>query len=77
VIKALRRILHDHEVVSTVSAREALAQLETDDRFDVILCDLMMPTMTGMDFYEELLRLRPGGALSLRATAGEQASPER
>jgi PAS domain S-box-containing protein len=79
VLKAICRILDEHEIVATADAREALARLEVDDRFDVILCDLMMPTMTGMDFYEELLRLRPdqakrvvfltGGALTAKVAS--------
>ena len=32
------------------------------ERFDVILCDLMMPEMTGMDLYAELGRLAPDQA---------------
>ena len=36
------------------SGREALARLRADDKFDVILCDLMMPDMTGMELFEEL-----------------------
>jgi PAS domain S-box-containing protein len=59
VLKALSRVLHGHEIVATGSAREALAKLKEDDGFDIIFCDLMMPSMTGMDFYEELLRTRP------------------
>ena len=47
------------------------------ERFDVVLCDLMMPEMTGMDFYAELARVAPdqvermifltGGAFTPRA----------
>jgi 23S rRNA U2552 (ribose-2'-O)-methylase RlmE/FtsJ len=32
---------------------EALDCLVAGQRFDVILCDMMMPVMTGMDFYEQ------------------------
>ena len=32
-----------------------LARIERGERFDVIFCDLMMPDMTGMEFYEALL----------------------
>jgi signal transduction histidine kinase len=48
-----------HEVHAVTSAREALARLGRGERFDVILCDLMMPVMTGMEFYEELGRVAP------------------
>jgi signal transduction histidine kinase len=52
---AIARILGAHHHVTTVtSAREALSRLGAGERFDLILCDLMMPEMTGMDLYDEL-----------------------
>jgi signal transduction histidine kinase len=52
---AIERILGVHHHVTTVtSAREALSRLSKGERFDLILCDLMMPEMTGMDLYDEL-----------------------
>ena len=51
----VRRLLRgEHEVVGCLDAREALARLEHDAAFDVVMCDLMMPHMSGMDFYERL-----------------------
>ena len=47
-----------HDVVSFVSAREALGKLP-EGGFDVILCDLMMPDLTGMDLRAELARTAP------------------
>jgi CheY-like chemotaxis protein len=35
-------------------ASQALAWLKQGRRFDLILCDLMMPHMSGMDFHEEV-----------------------
>jgi CheY-like chemotaxis protein len=43
------------EVAEAASGSEALARFGADDPFDVILCDLLMPGMTGVDFYRELL----------------------
>jgi len=50
------RLLLDpvHEVVPVTSAREALVRIKTDGPFDVIFCDLMMPVISGVDFYKEL-----------------------
>ncbi len=48
-----------HEVVVTTSARDALAQLELGLSFDVILCDVVMPGASGVDFYEQLRMVRP------------------
>lgn len=60
VIRILTRILAtDNEVVATVDAKEALARCVSGEKFDLILCDLMMPIMTGMDLYRELSRVAP------------------
>ena len=40
-----------HEVVVTQTARQAMELLERDQRFDAILCDLMLPGVSGMDLY--------------------------
>jgi CheY-like chemotaxis protein/two-component sensor histidine kinase len=57
--RLLERVLAPHKVVVMTRAREALARIETREHFDIILCDLMMPEMTGMDFYQRLIGLRP------------------
>lgn len=49
----------EHDVRTVTSAREALALITGADEFDVVLCDLMMPEMTGMDLHAELSRLAP------------------
>ncbi len=50
----------DHEVVVLTSGREALDLLLKDNNFDVILSDLTMPDIAGMDIYKELNRLKNG-----------------
>jgi CheY-like chemotaxis protein len=76
---ALRLVLSDeHDVEVTVSARVALARLQAGEAFDVVLCDLMMPELSGMDFHRELSAFLPelasqvifltGGAFSHGAT---------
>jgi signal transduction histidine kinase/CheY-like chemotaxis protein len=88
VTKALSRILStDHTVVLATSAADALARLAAGEEYDVILCDLMMPQMTGMDLYDELLRVAPqvvsrivfltGGAFTHRARKFLDAIPNQ
>jgi signal transduction histidine kinase len=78
VLQGVKRMLFkEHEVVAVRAAAEALALCAGGDKFDVILCDLMMPDMTGMDFHDELSRVAPhlldrvifmtGGAFTARA----------
>src|SRR5262249_36852474 len=58
VLSVVERLLKGgHEVVSFGSARAGLARLQQDQAFDVILCDVMMPDMTGMQFHQALTRL--------------------
>jgi signal transduction histidine kinase len=55
ILRALDRVLgKEHEVVTVTGAREALDRIARGERFDIILCDIMMPDMTGMDLYETL-----------------------
>ena len=60
ILRAVERILSkEHDVVVTLGARQALALCSSGETFDLILCDLMMPDMTGMDVYLELARVAP------------------
>ncbi len=76
VLKMMSRVLRDHEVVTVTDAREALTRLEEDDEFDAILCDMMMPGMTGMAFHEGLLALRPEAAKRVVFMTGGSTIPE-
>lgn len=60
---AYKVLRDDHDVTRTTSAREALEWIGQGLRYDVILCDLMMPQLTGMDFHAELVRVAPEQAL--------------
>ncbi len=55
----------EHEVVVTLQATEALARIGAGDRFDLILCDVMMPEMTGVELHAELMRWVPDQAGSM------------
>jgi len=54
VRRALRRLLRRHEVVEAESGAAALEILGSERSFDVILCDVMMPELNGIDVYREV-----------------------
>jgi signal transduction histidine kinase len=54
---AMKRLLDpEHDVVAVTHGREALDRMMAGQRFDVILCDLTMPYMTGEELYQEVQR---------------------
>jgi len=85
VLRVLERMLRGHDVVCAESAREALDRIDAGDTFDLILSDVMMPGMSGLDFYEALLGRDPdlarrvvflsGGAVTERAEAFLRSVP--
>ncbi|MEP7049125.1 MAG: ATP-binding protein [Pseudomonadota bacterium] len=59
-LKALFQNEHDMTLASSgAQALEAIAA-QVEPGFDVILCDLMMPGMSGMDLFEQIKRAHPG-----------------
>ncbi|MEZ4221714.1 MAG: PAS domain S-box protein [Polyangiaceae bacterium] len=86
--RALKRNLRgDHEVTVARDAREALRLLLQGLSFDLILCDVMMPGMSGVDFHLALSQYRPelvervvfitGGAFTPRAEQFLESVPNR
>lgn len=60
LLASLRRALgREVDVVLASSANEALAILEQDHRFDVVLCDIMMPDVTGIELFERVSVAHP------------------
>jgi C4-dicarboxylate-specific signal transduction histidine kinase/ActR/RegA family two-component response regulator len=60
VVRSVARTLADrYEVVTCASALEVRARVERGERFDALLCDLMMPDMTGMELHGWLAARAP------------------
>ena len=77
VLATVTRVLaREHEVVGVSAAREATARVAAGDRFDVIVCDLMMPEASGMDLHGELLRLAPEQAARIVFITGGAFTPQ-
>ncbi len=51
ILRVLSQILSEHQVTTAGSGRQALEALATQS-FDLVLCDLVMPELTGVDVYE-------------------------
>jgi signal transduction histidine kinase len=61
ILRAVARSLkREHDVVTEESGHAALERLREDRDFDLILCDLMMPTVSGSDLYEAVRTNYPG-----------------
>jgi PAS domain S-box-containing protein len=58
----LRHALAPHEVTAHTDGAAALREVAAGARFDLVICDMMMPQMTGMELYERLLGLAPDQA---------------
>lgn len=54
-----RALSREHEVSVLTDARQALRSLTDGIRYDVVLCDLMMPDMTGVELYAEVESKQP------------------
>jgi C4-dicarboxylate-specific signal transduction histidine kinase len=63
VIRAVGRILGPgFEVTTSPSAADALARIERGEGFQAVLCDLMMPQMTGMELHARVAARDPAMA---------------
>jgi CheY-like chemotaxis protein len=78
ILRTVTRILGRGYAVTTAShGRQALELVRAGARFDVIVCDVAMPHMNGVEFYKTLVRDHPdqasrfmfatGGAETLRS----------
>ena len=75
--RAVRRVLRQHHVEVVRSGSDGLRVLRNDPTVDLVLCDLMMPNVSGMELYEMVRQEHPhlaerfvfvtGGAFSREA----------
>jgi CheY-like chemotaxis protein len=80
-------MLPEHDVQAVTSAREALDRLTKGEAYAAVLCDLIMPEMSGMDLFVELSARAPevarrmgfltGGAFTAAARTFLDSLPDR
>ena len=76
LLMVMRLVLEmHHRVVAVGDAPTALDRIQNGERFDVILCDLMMPGMTGADFHLEVTKKAPEQADDIVFMSGGIISP--
>jgi nitrogen-specific signal transduction histidine kinase len=76
VRNGLRRVLErHHDVAVAADGRRALELIEAQP-FDVVVCDLIMPEMSGMELFEAVQRSNPDQAARFVFVTGGTNSPE-
>ncbi len=78
VTRAVARILSpQHDVVTRTSAQAALDEITSGgDEFDLVLCDLMMPDMSGMELHARLDDVAPELARRVVFLTGGAFTPD-
>ena len=76
VRSTLARLLGEHDVVLFASASAALDAIDGGLRPDAIVCDLIMPGMTGMTFYRHLESSHPDLAGRVVFATGGATDPK-
>jgi PAS domain S-box-containing protein len=76
IARALERLLDMHRITRAPDGRRALALLETSADFDVVLCDLMMPGITGAALYRIVLLRWPELAPRFVFMTGGAVTPD-
>ncbi|HEX2656614.1 MAG TPA: ATP-binding protein [Polyangia bacterium] len=76
VLRVTARVLSQrHEVVAVLRAQDAIDKVSSGEPFDLIISDLMMPVVTGMELHRTLLQLAPEHARRMIFLTGGAFTP--
>jgi CheY-like chemotaxis protein len=76
MLRAIQRwLVDDFEMIATTDPREAVARVVEGVRFEAVLCDLMMPVMSGMDVYQAIRAVDPDQARRIVFMTGGVFAP--
>jgi len=77
VAEGLRLLLeHEYTVHLAASGQQALDKISRDGPFDAVLCDLMMPGMSGIQLFHAVKSAAPGLEERLVFMTGGAFTPE-
>jgi CheY-like chemotaxis protein len=77
VLDSLRRVLSDEfEVTTTIRPEEAIEWISAGESYDVILCDVMMPVLNGVDFRDRVEGVSPEQAARIVFVTGGLLFPQ-
>ena len=80
IVDTGKKILENlgYKVVGQTSSVDALsAFLEQPSKFDLVVTDLTMPKMTGVDLSQEILKIRPDMPIILCTGFSEELQPQK
>gem|GEM_PF-1112268 len=66
----------ENDVIAVTRAEDALARLADGERFDAIVCDLMMPDINGIELYARISRVAPDYASRIIFMTGGAFTPQ-
>ena len=78
-IFALATVLEEHgmEIVSADNGRDAIRRVASDPQIDIVLMDIMMPEMDGMETMREIRKLPAGKDLPIIAVTAKAMKGDR
>jgi DNA-binding response OmpR family regulator len=71
-----RMLARHHDVIALTSPRHAAQMIADGERFDLILSDLMMPEMTGIELHSDLASKAPDQAERMIFMSGGSLTPD-
>jgi DNA-binding NtrC family response regulator len=73
LLATLRELLNilGHTYLDVRNARDAMDAIEGDEQFDVLLTDITLPGMSGIDLAKNAVRLRPSIAVVFSSGFGD------
>ncbi len=76
ILSTIQRALMMHETVAVSCGEEAIERIAKGERFDAILCDFMLPRMTGIEVHTAIDRIAPDQAKRIIFVTGGAVTDE-